>query len=86
MEEKKEDNKKKVDLKKYGKIQDTETVDLILAEMRENKIFPSDALKGVILQNIGKVKVQKYLVEKFQEVRDKIEHKTSRKNNSKETK
>ena len=40
----------------------------------------------IILQNIGKVKVQKYLVEKFQEVRDKIEHKTSRKNNSKETK
>ena len=82
MEEKKlEENKKRLDLKKYEPIQDIETVDLIMQEMKENKIFPSDALRGVILTRINKLKVQKYLVEKFQETRDKIEHKTSRKNN-----
>ena len=84
MEEPKKE-KKRLDLKKYEPIRDKETVDLIMAEMAENKIFPSDALKGVILQKIGKVTVQKYLVEKFQETKDKIEHKT-KKNNKKETK
>ncbi len=73
MEEK--ENKKKLDLSKYEPIKDKETVDIIMADMKENKIFPSDALKGVILQRIGKIKVQKYLVEKFQETRDKIERK-----------
>ena len=83
MEEKKqEENKKRLDLKKYEPIQDIETVDLIMQEMKENKIFPSDALRGVILTRINKIKVQKYLVEKFQETRDKIEHKTSKKNNN----
>ena len=88
MEEKKlEENKKKLDLKKYEPIQDTETIDLILAEMKENKIFPSDALKGFILTKINKIKVQKYLVEKFQETKDKIERKTAKKNsNTKEAK
>ena len=75
MEENKEETKKKLDLKKYETIKDKETVDLIMADMKENKIFPSDALKGIILQRIGKIKVQKYLVEKFQETRDKIERK-----------
>ena len=74
-----EENKKRIDLSKYEPIKDKETVDLILSEMKENKIFPSDALRGVILQRIGKVKVQQYLVEKFQETKDKIEHR-NRKN------
>lgn len=78
MEEKKEETKKRLDLKKYETIKDKETVDLIMAEMKENKIFPSDALRGIILQRIGKVKIQKYLVEKFQETRDKIERKQKR--------
>lgn len=87
MEEKKlEENKKRLDLKKYEPIQDIETVDLIMQEMKDNKIYPSDALRGVILTRINKFKVQKYLVEKFQEVRDKIEHKTAKKNNNKEAK
>lgn len=80
-----EENKKRLDLSKYEPIRDKETVDLIMLDMKENKIFPSDALKGFILQRIGKVKVQKYLVEKFQETRDKIENRTSKKDN-KETK
>lgn len=83
MEEKKlEENKKRLDLKKYEPIQDIETIDLIMQEMKENKIYPSDALKGVILTRINKLKVQKYLVEKFQETKDKIEHKISKKNNN----
>ena len=83
MEEKKlEENKKRLDLKKYEPIQDIETIDLIMQEMKENKIFPSDTLRGVILTRINKIKVQKYLVEKFQETKDKIEHKTSKKNNN----
>lgn len=73
-----EENKKRIDLSKYEPIKDKETVDLILSEMRENKIFPSDALKGVILQRIGKVKVQQYLVEKFQETKDRIEHRKNK--------
>ena len=83
MEEKKqEENKKRLDLKKYEPIQNIETVDLIMQEMKENKIFHSDALRGVILTRINKIKVQKYLIEKFQETKDKIEHKTSKKNNN----
>jgi len=73
-----EENKKRIDLSKYEPIKDKETVDLILSEMKENKIFPSDALRGVILQRIGKVKVQQYLVEKFQETKDKIEHRNKK--------
>ena len=75
MEENKQENKKRIDLSKYEPIQDIETVDLILSEMKENKIYPSDALKGVILQKIRKTKVQMYLVEKFQETKDRISHK-----------
>ena len=83
MEEKKlDENKKRLDLKKYEPIQDIETVDLIMQEMKENKIYPSDALRGVILTKINKLKVQKYLVEKFQETRNKIEHRTSKRNNN----
>lgn len=83
MEEKKlDENKKRLDLKKYEPIQDIETVDLIMQEMKENKIYPSDALRGVILTKINKLKVQKYLVEKFQETRDKIEHRISKRNNN----
>ena len=84
MEESKKE-KKRLDLKKYEPIKDKETVDLIMAEMAENKIYPSDALKGVILLRIRKGKVQEYLVQRFQETRDKIEHK-SKKNNKKEDK
>jgi hypothetical protein len=83
MEEKKlDENKKRLDLKKYEPIQDIETVDLIMQEMKENKIYPSDALRGVILTKINKLKVQKYLVEKFQETRNKIEHRISKRNNN----
>jgi hypothetical protein len=53
-----------------------------MQEMKENKIYPSDALKGVILTRINKLKIQKYLVEKFQETKDKIEHKIFKKNNN----
>lgn len=80
-----EEKKKRLDLSRYEPINNKETVDIIMADMEEDKIFPSDALKGVILQRIQKVSVQKYLVEKFQETRDKIEHKT-KKSNKKETK
>lgn len=80
----KENNKKRLDLNKYEPIKDKETVDLIMADMSENKIYPSDALKAVLLQRIGKVSVQKYLVEKFQETKDKIEHRTSKKNKKEE--
>lgn len=83
MEENKQENKKRLDLKKYEPIKDIETVDLIMKEMAENKIYPSDALRGVILTRINKVKVQEYLVNKFQETKDKIEHKISKKNNNK---
>ena len=49
-----------------------------MQDMKKNKIFPSDALRGVILQKITKIKVQKYLVEKFKETKDKIEHKINK--------
>ncbi len=89
MDEKKkpEETKKRLDLSKYEPIQDRETVDLIMSEMKDNKIFPSDALRGVILQRIRKHKVQEYLIKRFQETKDKIEHRIDRNNNrKKETK
>ena len=79
------EQKKRLDIKKYEPIRDKDTIDLIMADMSENKIYPSDALKAVLLQRIGKVNVQKYLVEKFQETKDKIEHKIN-KRTKKETK
>lgn len=80
MEEKKTENKKKLDLSKYEPIRDKETIDHILSDMKKDKIFPSDALKGFILQRIQKINVQKYLIEKFQETKDKIEKKISKRN------
>lgn len=74
-----EEKKKRLDLSRYEPINDKSTVDIIIADMAEEKIFPSDALRGVILQRIRKVSVQKYLVEKFQETKDKIQHKTTKK-------
>ena len=85
MEDVTKEQKKRLDIKKYEPIRDKETIDLIIADMSENKIYPSDALKAILLQKIGKVNVQKYLVEKFQETKDKIEHKIN-KRNKKETK
>ena len=84
--EENQNNKKRLDLSRYESIKDKNTVDNILEDMRINKIYPSDSLKGVILQRIGKVSIQKYLVEKFQETKDKIEKKTSKRVDKKETK
>ena len=81
----KEENKKRLDLSRYEPINSKDTIDIIMADMEESKIFPSDSLKIFLLQNIKKISVQKYLVEKFKETRDKIEHRTG-KNNKKETK
>ena len=86
MEENNKNSKKRLDLSRYESIKDKDTVDNILEDMRLNKIYPSDSLKGVILQRIGKVSIQKYLVEKFQETKDKIEKKTSKRVDKKETK
>ena len=82
-QEKEKKEQKRLDLQKYEPINSIETVDLIMEEMKTNKIFPSDALKGVVLQRIRKIKVQNYLVEKFQETKDKIEHRINKKKGTK---
>jgi hypothetical protein len=64
-QEREKKEQKRLDLQKYEPINSIEIVDLIMEEMKTNKIFPSDALKGVVLQRIRKIKVQNYLVEKI---------------------